>query len=206
MRKYTPDQTRLIPPEAKCVFSGVIYDVYQWPQKMYDGSVETFEMLKRPDTVKIVAVLTPEEQARLKNVVKITTLNEPKIVITRQIQPGKNWFYDYPGGRMDATDQDELDAAKREMLEEAGMTFQNWKLIKAEQPFSKTDWLVYTFLATGLIDQSEQDLDAGEQIEVMLATLPEINQLSHEEDSEYLALDVEEIDQLLSAEELFHYD
>ena len=41
---------RLIPPEADCVFRGEIYEVHQWPQKMPDGSVKTFEMLRRPDT------------------------------------------------------------------------------------------------------------------------------------------------------------
>ncbi len=36
-----------IPPNAKRVFKGIIFDVYQWQQKMFDGSKETFEMLKR---------------------------------------------------------------------------------------------------------------------------------------------------------------
>jgi len=42
--------------------------VYQWPQKMFDGSTATFEMIKRPDTVQIIAtvgnkiLMTQEEQ------------------------------------------------------------------------------------------------------------------------------------------------
>lgn len=35
-----------LPPQAKKVFTGQIFDVYQWEQEMYDGSFETFEMLK----------------------------------------------------------------------------------------------------------------------------------------------------------------
>ncbi len=176
----------MIPTEAKCVFSGTIYDVYQWPQELYDGSVATFEMLRRPDTVKIIAVLTPEEQARLKNVVNITTSEEDRVVITKQKQPRKDWFYDYPGGRVDEEDTDELAGAKRELLEEAGLEFANWKLVEVKQPFNKIDWLVYTFVARGLVRQTEQHLDAGELIEVELATIPEIQELAKSRDSQYL--------------------
>ena len=176
-RTYIPEWANLIPDEAKCVFSGVIYDVYQWPQKMYDGSTATFEMLRRPDTVKIIAVLTPDEQARLRNVVNLTTSIEDRIVITKQKQPCKDWFYDYPGGRVDAEDADELAGAKRELLEEAGLEFANWKLVEVKQPFNKIDWLVR---------QTEQHLDGGELIEVELATISEIQKLAQTKDSQYL--------------------
>lgn len=168
------------------MFSGEIYDVYQWPQEMYDGTTATFEMLSRADTVKIIAVLTPEEQACLNNVVKITTSTEDRIVITKQKQPRKDWFYDYPGGRVDAEDADELAGAKRELLEEAGLEFANWKLVDVKQPFNKIDWLVYTFVASGLVRQSEQHLDGGELIKVELATIPEIQELAKSKDSQYL--------------------
>jgi len=36
--------------QAQRVFKGIIFDVYQWKQKMFDGSQGIFEMLKRPDT------------------------------------------------------------------------------------------------------------------------------------------------------------
>lgn len=186
MRKYIPEWASRIPEEAKCVFSGEIYDVYQWPQEMYDGTTATFEMLRRADTVKIIAVLTPEEQARLNNVVKITTSTEDRIVITKQKQPRKDWFYDYPGGRVDTGDADELAGAKRELLEEAGLEFANWRLVDVKQPFNKIDWLVYTFVASGLVQQTEQNLDSGELIEVELATIPEIQELAKSKDSQYL--------------------
>lgn len=189
MRKFIPEKAKLIPAEAKLVFRGEIYEVYQWSQKMYDGSTETFEMLRRPDTVKAVAVLTPEEQKKIRGVQDLSASESgDKIVITKQMQPRKDWFYDYPGGRMDETDADELEAAKREMREEAGMEFRKWKLVAVEQPFTKIDWLVYTFVATGLIGQVEQNLDAGEKIEVELATLEKIEQLAKADESQYLKI------------------
>lgn len=187
MRKFIPKKAKLIPEEAELVFRGKIYDVYQWPQEMYDGSTETFEMLRRADTVKAIAILTPEEQKKLKNVQDLSADEAGnKIVITRQMQPRKDWFYDYPGGRMDETDANELEAAKREMREEAGLEFENWKLVEVHQPFTKIDWLVYTFVANGLVGQTKQELDAGEKIEVKLATLEKIEQLAKTDESQYL--------------------
>ena len=65
MREYIPQKAKLIPKQAECKFRGELFDVYQWPQKLFDGSMSTFEMLKRDDTVVIVGILTPEEQSRL---------------------------------------------------------------------------------------------------------------------------------------------
>ena len=44
------------PPQAKRVFKGMIFDVYQWEQEMYDGSTHTFEKIIRPDTVLVIPV------------------------------------------------------------------------------------------------------------------------------------------------------
>lgn len=181
MRKFVPEKVKLIPEEAERVFKGKIYEVYQWPQKMFDGSFETFEMLRRPDTVKIIPIVTAEEARRLG-----FEADEPQLIVTKQEQPRKDCFYDYPGGRMDEEDADELVAAKRELLEETGLSFRNWKLIKVEQPFNKIDWLVYTFVATGLLGRAEQSLDAGEKIEVIAMGLDEVKQLSEKDDARYM--------------------
>ena len=122
MRKFVPEKAKLIPEEAERVFQGKIYEVYQWPQKMFDGSFETFEMLRRPDTVKIIPIVTAEEARSLG-----FEASETQIIVTKQEQPRKDCFYDYPGGRMDEEDADELVAAKRELLEETGLSFRNWK-------------------------------------------------------------------------------
>lgn len=176
-----PENVKLIPEEAERVFKGKIYEVCQWPQKMFDGSFETFEMLRRPDTVKIIPIVTAEEARRLG-----FEADEPQLIVTKQEQPRKDCFYDYPGGRMDEEDADELVAAKRELLEETGLRFRNWKLVKVEQPFNKIDWLVYTFVATGLLGRTEQSLDAGEKIEVVAMGLDEVKRLSEKEEARYM--------------------
>lgn len=204
MRKFVPEKAKLIPEEAERVFKGKIYEVYQWPQKMFDGSFETFEMLRRPDTVKIIPIVTAEEARRLG-----FEADEPQLIATKQEQPRKDCFYDYPGGRMDEEDSDELAAAKRELLEETGLSFQNWKLIEVRQPFNKIDWLVYTFVATGLLGQTEQSLDAGEKIEVVAMSLAEASQLAKSGEARYMRLkEMEEsvsLDELTELPELYKY-
>lgn len=168
MRQYIPKNAKLIPENAECKFRGELFDVYQWPQEMFDGSVSTFEMLKRQDTVITIAI------------------HDNKIIITRQRQPRQDWFFDYPGGRHDHSSETELEAAKRELREETGLSFQNWKLVNVTQPFSKIDWLIYTFLATDFIKQEPQKLDAGEEIEIMEVTFDELREYAKKPNAKYL--------------------
>lgn len=188
MRTFIPAEARLIPKQAKRVFQGEIFDVYQWPQKMFDGSFQTFEMLKRPDTVQIIAV------------------KDGKIGILEQEQPGSGLFLDLPSGRHDIETETEIEAAKRELLEETGMTFSDWKLIRAENPYAKIDWIVFTFIADGFLSQTSQTLDAGEKISVTWKTLNEIKELIKQPKNRYLGKEIFErvnsVDELLAIPKL----
>ena len=150
-----PASRQPIPEHAKKVFSGELFDVYQWQQKMYDGSMATFEKLKRPDTVVVYAVLP-----------------DGKILLTKQEQPGKNAFIGAAGGRVEAG-EDVLAAAKRELLEETGYEAEGLLLWDARQPTSKIDWAVYTFIAKGAKKVADMNLDAGEKIELMPVSFDE---------------------------------
>lgn len=207
MRKYIPERAKLIPEEAECKFRGELFDVYQWPQELFDGSMATFEMLQREDTVVIIAILTAEEQRRLG--VAEGEMVEDKVVITYQTQPHQDWFYDYPGGRHDESEETELEAAKRELREETGLSFENWKLVEVHQPFTKIDWLVYTFVATGFIDQAPQELDAGEKIEVLEVTLDELREYAKKPNAKYLMPDfmrkIKNLEELRALPALYKY-
>ena len=143
-----------IPTNAKRVFKGIIFDIYQWEQKMFDGNFKTFEMLKRPNTVEIIA-----------------TRNN-KILLSKQSQPNKEDFYSLFGGRQDE-DEESLATAKRELLEESGMESQNWELIKTYSPLHKIDWDIYLFIAGNCEKVKDQDLDSGERIKVVEYTFDE---------------------------------
>lgn len=150
------------------MFKGIIFDVYQWDQKRFDGKTVTFEMLRRPDTVIILAV------------------KDGKIVLLDEEQPHYGREYGLPGGRNDVEGEDELACAKRELLEETGMTFKTWKLLQVEQKAYKIEHFVYVFLATDFVSQTEPHVDGGEDITVQLVTFDECLAYSITEKGKYL--------------------
>lgn len=143
-----------VPHEAKKVFTGEIFDVYQWEQKMFDGSDATFEMIKRPDTIQIIAV------------------DGEKIYLSVEEQPFKGSFIGMLGGRVEKGEEP-LAAAKRELLEEAGFASNDWDLFKTYQPFSKMDWMIYLYIARNCKQIAEQRLDPGEKITLISFTFDE---------------------------------
>lgn len=160
MSKLLPKNAQLIPDHAKKVFQGVIFEVWQWDMKMFDGTTETFEMLRRPDTVSVFAI------------------KNNKVVIVKELQP--HWSapkVSVTGGRVDEG-EDPLDAAKRETAEELGMEFSDWKLIKIVQPFEKSEWFVYTYVCWNHTKDIPVHHDSGEQIEPMEVTIEELKELT----------------------------
>ena len=146
MKIARPPSKQPIPDDARRVFKGVLFDVYQWEQELYDGTKATFEKLRRPDTVVVFPVM-----------------NDGRILLTEQEQPGKAPFVAATGGRVDEG-EDVLQAAKRELREESGYEASEFILWDAQQPVSKIDWAVYTFVAKGLKKVADIHLDAGERI------------------------------------------
>lgn len=114
---------------------------------MFDGSKATFEMLKRPDTVQVIAV------------------QNDKILIAHESQPTKADFYTLFGGRTEKGEEP-LESAKRELLEESGLESDDWKIWRAYEPIHKIEWTVYTYIARNCKKVTEPKLDPGEKIQV----------------------------------------
>ena len=146
-KRPLPKDAVLIPKTAKRVFAGKIFELYQWRQKLYDGSSSTFEMLKRADTVVVIGIV------------------DGNVVLEEQEQPSKPKHFTLPAGRIDPGETP-LAAARREMHEETGMTFGKWELKAVNQLHNKFEWFVYTFVAQDLINREPQRLEAGERIKI----------------------------------------
>jgi len=144
-----------IPEHARMVFKGVLFEVWQWEQEMFDGSKQTFERLRRPNTVQVVATVGDE------------------ILIQDERQPDSSRaFPSIPGGRADEGEAP-LESAKREMMEETGYSSEDWELWKEENPVGKIQWTVYTYIARNCKKTGEPHTDAGEKISSKLVSFNE---------------------------------
>lgn len=136
-----------IPKQAKKVFTGEIFDVYQWQQEMYDGSYETFEMLDRANTIQVIPTM------------------DNKVILIDEEQPTIKRGLGVIGGRQDKGET-ALECAKRELLEESGLASDDWELWEENQPLNKMDWKISRFIARNCKKVAEQKLDVGEKIKV----------------------------------------
>jgi len=137
-----------LPPHAKKVFVGKIFDVYQWEQELYDGSTAIFEALRRPATIQIIPT------------------SGDKIFLSFEEQPViKNLSFSLLGGRIEP-DEEPLVCAKRELQEEAGLESDDWELYSTYNFGGKIDWDWYIFIARNCKKTTEPNLDPGEKIEV----------------------------------------
>ncbi|MDD5489141.1 MAG: NUDIX domain-containing protein [Candidatus Moranbacteria bacterium] len=151
-----------LPKNAKRVFKGVIFDVWHWKQKMFDGRSAIFEKLVRADTVNVIG-----------------TVGE-KIILLRQKQPDwKKHKNTLAGGRVDEGESP-LEAAKRELLEETGYVSKKWKLWKKINPYGKIVWTVHNFVARDCVKKQNPHPDTGEKIKMRMATFGEFLSLGED--------------------------
>ncbi len=130
---------------------------------MYDGSKKIFEKIKRPDTVVVFPVL-----------------DDGTILLTKQHQPRKEPFIGACGGRIEE-DEDVLNSAKREFLEETWYEASDYVLWKSIQPASKVDRALYFFIAKWCKKVDNQTLDSWEKITLFTVTFDEFLQIGRDE-------------------------
>ncbi len=157
MKKQNPKTPPYgLPPTAKRVFNGHIWNVYQWEQRMFDGTTGTFECLKRVNTTVIIPVIGD------------------KILIQRQLQP--HWDRELiclPSGRCNG-EEEPLKCGARELLEETGYASNDWEFLQSVHPYRNIVWEVFTFIARDCQKQAQQNLDPGERINLEMVSFAEL--------------------------------
>ncbi len=157
------DKKKALPENAKLVFEGEIFKVYQWEQELYDGSKAIFEKVERPDSVDVIAVV------------------EDRVILLHQKQPYGVPFISLPGGRVEEG-ENSLDAAGRELLEETGYQSENLSLWRTLEDTGVVLWKREIYIARDCKKIHDGTPDAGEKIEVSFIGLDDLLLLSENAD------------------------
>lgn len=150
-----------LPANAKLVFSGKIFEIWQWEQEMFDGTKQIFEKAWRFPGVEIIATVGD------------------KIMIGYEDQPHSLNMISLPGGCADQN-EDLLAEAKRELLEETGYYSEDWVELFKFIPRSKVIHEMHIFLARNCRKIQDAQLDAGEKVAIKLINFDELINLTEE--------------------------
>lgn len=148
-----------IPAHAKKVFQGKIFTVWQWEQKLFDGSTKTFEMIARPDAAYVLPVL---EDTSLLLVIDEQPHREPVITLPRgRVEPGET----------------AAQGAERELLEETGYKVRELVPWHAYRPWGKVSWTIHMFIGHGAYAAGAPQNEAGEKITLRPTSFEEFIEL-----------------------------
>ncbi|HMG46577.1 MAG TPA: NUDIX hydrolase [Allosphingosinicella sp.] len=148
-----PVSRQPIPDHARVAYEGTLFDVVQWDQELFDGTVASFEKVKRPDTAYVIPVTAAGD-----------------LVIVEQTQSGSQTYYGLIGGRIEKDEAPE-EAARRELLEEAGLRADGFELLDSFQFLPKIDWAIFVYVARGISAAENASPDAGEKIRTVTLSL-----------------------------------
>ncbi|MBI4253138.1 NUDIX domain-containing protein [Candidatus Uhrbacteria bacterium] len=138
-----------LPASARQVFKGEIWEIWQWEQEEFDGSVKIYERAVRADSVTVIPIVGD------------------KILIQHQEQPFRGAFLSLPGGFRE--DEDPLHDGMRELLEETGHISDEWRHYFTWSPTaSKLMWKNHFYIASRCRKIQEMTLDPGEKISLDL--------------------------------------
>lgn len=126
---------------------------------------------------KIVDDFSVTTLADVAMVVPVT--KEGKIVMVRQFKPGANdIIVEFPAGRLEKDHKDVAETALHELEEETGIRAESVEYFATFFPFvTKGTEKVSCYLAENVEFNSTQKLDANEDIEVLVLTFDELEQM-----------------------------
>lgn len=142
-------------------------------ENIFDG----FILHVRKDTVCLPNgnTATREHIAHVGAVCVVPVTDDGCVYMERQFRyPLDTVISEIPAGKLDSLQEDRLEAAKRELLEETGLTADRWTDMGVYYPAAAyTNEKLTMYLAEGL-HQGEQKLDADEFLNVQLVPLSEL--------------------------------
>lgn len=131
-----------IPKEAKPVFIGNQFTVFQWEEELFDGSKGIFEAAERSNSVKSIAIT-----------------RNGAILVNKEEQPWKGEMVVLPGGIMESGETPE-EAIRRELLEETGYKAGSVELFITESAGYRLECDRFTFIVRDCEYMQSPELDA----------------------------------------------
>lgn len=140
------------------VFDGVLLKVYRDKVRLPNGNETTRELIKHQGAVCVVPVT-----------------DDGNVIVERQFRyPVGRVITEVPAGKLDGPDEDHLEAAKRELREETGLTADHWTEMGTYLAAAAyTSECITMYLATGL-HWGERQLDDDEFLDVMEVPFDEL--------------------------------
>jgi ADP-ribose pyrophosphatase YjhB (NUDIX family) len=139
-----------LPDNARLMFEGVRYNIWQWEQTLFDGSTAVFEAAARADSVTLICTVGD------------------KILVLEEQQPGLEPFLALPGGHSEGLDSPER-TAKRKLMQESGYAISDIKSWFTA-PYG---WVLgdnYYFICRNVAKETEPSPDPGDKVVPQLIT------------------------------------
>lgn len=144
--------------EEREIFNGRILHVYNDTVTLPNGNESTREIIRHIGAVCVIPIT-----------------DEGKVIVERQFRyPINAVITEIPAGKLDSRSEDRLEAAKRELLEETGITADEWIDMGIYYPAAAySDEKITMYLAKGL-HKGQQKLDADEFLNVIEVPLEDM--------------------------------
>lgn len=145
---------------SQTVFRGRVFNVVSEQVEEPGGVKVTREVVRHPGSIVVLAV---DDSGKV-----------PHLLLERQYRYAADArLWEFPAGRIDPG-EDDLAAAKRELLEETGFTARRWKkALNFQASPGFLDEVMHVFLATGLQPGTARPED-DERITVRFFPLPQV--------------------------------
>jgi ADP-ribose pyrophosphatase len=138
-------------------FEGNVISVRTDEVRMSDGTVATREIVEHPGAVGVVAL---DEQDRV-------------VLINQYRHPIRRYLDELPAGLLDVPGEAALDAARRELSEEAGVAASEWQvLVDLYTSPGMTNEAIRVFLARDLSDEVKHFAPQHEEITLTVSRIP----------------------------------
>lgn len=140
------------------IFDGYILHLFKDTIALPNGKEATREVIRHVGAVAVVPVT-----------------EDGKVIVERQFRyPLDSVITEIPAGKLDSKEEDRLSAAKRELVEETGITASEWIDLGDYHPAAAyCDELITIYLARGLT-QGERHLDEDEFLNVEQVPLADL--------------------------------